>query len=160
VVSQGTRRAVAAGTMTLLSARLVVAGLAMVFIAVSTRLLSLREMAVFAVYSSLCVTHAMICSLGLLTACTRELPPLMGKGDLDGASSLLKTTLLVNGSVSAVVAAILFAAAAPLSRLFLKDEVYAPEIRIVVAGVFLWNLFEANQVLQVALQRFRTYGRA
>ncbi|MBI3447975.1 MAG: oligosaccharide flippase family protein [Acidobacteria bacterium] len=159
-MTPGVRRAVAAGTVTLLSARLVVAGLAMIFIAVSTRLLSLREMAVFAVYSSLCVTQSMICSLGLLTMCTRELPALMGQQDLDGASRLLRTSLLINASVSAVVAVILFAASRPISLLFLKDDAFVPEIRIVAAGVFLWNIFEANQVLQVALQRFRTYGRA
>jgi len=159
-VPHGARRSVAAGTITLLSARLAVAALAMVFIAVSTRILTLREMAVFFVYNTLCGTQAMICSLGLLTTCTREIPALMGKGDVAGASRLLKTSLLTNASISAVVSILLAAAARPLSLVFLKEETFAPQMRWIALGVFLWNLFEANQLSLVALQRFRHYGRA
>jgi O-antigen/teichoic acid export membrane protein len=151
---------VAAGTVTLLSARLAVAGLAMVFIAVSTRILTLREMAVFAAYNSLCVIQAMVCSLGLLTTCTRELPAMIGRGDHDGAARLLKTSLLTNAIVSSVAASLVAVAARPLSLLFIKEDTFAPQMRLVAAGVFLWNLFEANQILQVALQKFRTYGKA
>jgi len=32
-------------------------------------------------------------------------------------------------------------------------------MRLVAAGVFFWNLFEANQILLVALQRFGPYGK-
>jgi O-antigen/teichoic acid export membrane protein len=156
----GARGAVAAGTLKILSARFAVAALAMVFIAVSTRILTLREMAVFAVYNSLCAVQAMICSLGLLTACARELPALMGRGDASGAARLLKTSLLVNASVSALSASVLAAAARPLCLLFLKDDAFVAEMRWVALAVFLWNLFEANQIVVVALQRFGAYGRA
>ncbi len=156
----GTRRAVAAGALTLLSARFAVAALAIVFIAISTRILTLREMAVFAVLNSLCAVQAMICSLGLLTTCTRELPALMGRGDADGAARLLRTAMITNAVVSLVLAAVLAAAARPLSILFLKEATFAPALRVVAAGVFFWNLFEANQIFLVALQRFGPYGRA
>lgn len=156
----GARRAVAAGTVTLLSARFAVAALAMIFIAISTRILTLREMAVFGVYNILCGVQAIVCSVGLLTTCTRELPALTGRGDSVGAARLLRTTMLTNAAISAFVAAVLAAAAGPISLLFLKDEAYAPQLRWVAGAVFLWNLFEANQIFLVALQNFRAYGRA
>jgi O-antigen/teichoic acid export membrane protein len=155
----GTRRAVASGAITLLSARFTVAALAMIFIAISTRILTLEEMAVFAVYSSLCAVQAMVCSLGLLTTCTRELPALTGRGDEEGASRMLRTALVTNASLSFALACGLALAARPLSLLFLKTDAYAPAFRIVAVGVFLWNLYEANQIILVALQRFGAYGK-
>lgn len=156
----GARRDVAAGAARILSSRMVVALLAMVFIAISTRLLTLREMALFAVYNSLCALQSVLCSLGLLTACTRDLPALLGRGEEDRAARLLRTSMALNALISAVVAAGLALAARPLSLLLLRDPSFAPAMRWVALSVFVWNLFEANQIFLVALQRFSDYARA
>jgi O-antigen/teichoic acid export membrane protein len=156
----GARRDVAAGAATLLSTRATVAAMAVVFIAISTRILTLREMAVFAIYNSLCALQAVLCSLGLLTTCTRDLPALMGKEDHDGAARLLRTAMATNAFVSALVASVLAWAARPLSLYFFQHDGFAPTMRWVALAVFLWNLFEANQIFLVSLQRFKAYGRA
>ncbi len=153
-------RDVAAGAARLLSSRIAVAAMAMVFVAISTRLLTLREMAVFALYNSMCALQAVLCSMGLLTTSTRELPALAGRGDAEGASRLLRTALSVNALLSAVVASILAAAAGPIAVWFLQDPGYAPALRWAALAVFTWNLFEACQILLVALQRFGPWARA
>jgi len=155
----GAGRDVAAGVAQLLSSRIAVAAMAMIFVAISTRLLTLREMAVFALYNSMCALQAVLCSMGLLTTCARELPALMGKGDTDGAARLLRTSMAVNAVVSAAFASILAAAAGPLARWFLEDPGYAPALRWAALAVFIWNLHEANQIFLVALQRFGPWAR-
>ncbi|HXI01920.1 MAG TPA: oligosaccharide flippase family protein, partial [Candidatus Saccharimonadales bacterium] len=133
---------------------------AVVFIAVSTRLLTLREMAVFALYNSMCALQAVICSMGLLTTATRNLPALMGRDDEDGAARLLRSAMTINAMISAVVASVLAVAARPLSLYFLGDPSYAPALRWAALAVFAWNLFEANQIFLVSLQKFADYARA
>jgi O-antigen/teichoic acid export membrane protein len=156
----GARGEVAAGAARLLSARALVAVIAMIFIVVSTRILTLTEMAVFALYNTLCGLQAVVCSLGLLTTCTRELPALLGAGDREGAARLLRTSMAINALLSAVAACALAAVAGPLSAWLLGDVSFAPAMRWVALGVFIWNIFEANQLFLVALQRFDEYARA
>jgi O-antigen/teichoic acid export membrane protein len=158
--NQEVRNAVARSAVTLLSSRFTVAGMAIIFIAITTRILSLREMALFAVYNSLCALQTMVCALGLFTTSTRELPDMMGKGDLDGASRMVKTSLLTNTVNSMILAGAMAIMARPICILFLKDDAMVNELRLAIVGVFLWNQFEGSQLLLVAAQRFRGYGRS
>src|SRR5262245_609697 len=137
----------------LLSSRLAVAGIAMIFLGVSTRLLSLEEMAVFAVYNTFCGFLTVVCSLGLLATSIKMLPAMKGR-----EGGLLRLSLGVYGAGALIVTAILWAGAGPISSLLLKTPDRVGDIRMAAVTTLCFGLYEASQLLLSALQRFGRVG--
>ena len=137
----------------LLTSRLLVAGIAMIFLGVSTRLLTLEEMAVFAVYNTFCGFLTVVCSLGLLATCIKKLPAMPSEG-----APLLRVSLIVYGAGAAVVTCALWAGAAPISRVLLKTPDRAGDVRAAALTALCYGLYEASQLLLTAQQRFGRVG--
>ena len=142
----------------LLTSRLAVAGIALLFLGVSTRLLTLEEMAVFALYSTLCGLLTPVCSLGLLTSCIKLLPGMMAKDDREEAAILLRRTARVYVTGACVVTAALLLGAGLIGRLLLKRSDLAGDVRVACLAAFCFGLYEASQLLLQALQRFGRVG--
>src|SRR5437867_6424172 len=140
----------------LLTSRLAVAGIALAFLGVSTRLLTLEEMAVFAVYNTLCGMLTVVGSLGLLATCIKVLPGLMA-GDPSSpqraeAARLLRLSLTVYVAGASLVVGALWLAAEPISRLLLKTPARAGDVRAAALTALCYGLYEASQLLLSALQ--------
>src|SRR5678815_128417 len=146
----------------LLTSRLTVAVIALVFLGVSTRLLSLQEMAVFAVYNTLCGLLTVVCSLGLLAACIKILPGMMAapgdSAERGEAIRLLRLSVMVYVLGAATVVTAIWFAAEPISRLLLKTPDRAADVRAAALTAFCYGLYEASQLLLSALQRFGRVG--
>ncbi|HEY3175645.1 MAG TPA: lipopolysaccharide biosynthesis protein [Candidatus Polarisedimenticolia bacterium] len=146
----------------LLTSRLAVAGIGLAFLGVSARLLSVEEMAVFAVYNTLCGLLTVIGSLGLLTTCMRLLPGLLASGGPEGrgeAAGLLRLAVGVYVAGAGTVTAVLWAAAGPLGELFLKSPRFTGDLRVAALAALCFGLYEASQLLLSALQEFGKVGR-
>ncbi len=152
------RASVARSAASLLASRLAVAAIALAFLGVSTRLLSLQEMAVFALYNTFCGLFTVVGSLGLLASCVQAAPGLLAGGRRAEAAVLLRTAAIVYLLGSAAVAAALFVAAAPIARLILKTGDGAASARGAALAGLCFGLYEATQLLLSALQRFRRLG--
>ena len=137
----------------LLTSRLLVAGIAILFLGVSTRLLTLEEMAVFAVYNTFCGFLTVVGSLGLLATCVKVLPAMAGR-----RGGLVRLTLVTYGAGALVVTAALWVGAEPLSRLLLKTPDRASDVRVAALSTLCYGLYEASQLLLSALQRFGRVG--
>jgi len=142
----------------LLTSRLAVAGIALLFLGVSTRLLTLKEMAVFALYSTLCGLLTPVCSMGLLTTCIKLLPGLLANDDRAGAALLLRRAAFVYVTGASVVTAALMLGAGLIGRLLLKSSDLAGDVRGACLAAFCFGLYEASQLLLSALQRFGRVG--
>src|SRR5262245_54984329 len=146
----------------LLTSRLAVAGIALLFLGVTARLLTVSEMAVFAVYNTLCGLLTVVCSLGLLTTCLRLLPGFLAGNTAEGARQAgpplrFSIGVYVTGALICTLAAWL--AAAPLAELFLKDAAFASDLRAATLAALAYGLYEASQLLLSSLQRFGKVGR-
>lgn len=146
----------------LLTSRLAVAGIALLFLGVTARLLTIEEMAVFAVYNTFCGLLTVICSLGLLTTGLRLLPGLMAGETGPGtrrAGRLLRFTILVYVAGALICTMAAWMAARPLARVFLKDDAFAADLRAAALAALAFGLYEASQLLLSGLQRFGAVGR-
>ena len=145
---------VARGATSLLTSRLAVAVIALAFLGVTTRLLSLEEMAVFAVYNTFCGFLTVVCSLGLLSSCIKRLPGLLASGRLAEAADLgrLSAGIYLGGAVT--VTLLLLLAATPISRLLLKTGQLGQQVRWAAAAALCFGLYEASQLMLSASQRF------
>ncbi len=142
----------------LLISRLAVAGIALLFLGVSTRLLTLEEMAVFALYSTLCGLLTPVCSLGLLTSCIKLLPGLLAKDDRAGTALLLRRAACVYVTGASVVTVALLLGAGLIGRLILRSPDLSADVRAACLAAFCFGLYEASQLLLSALQRFGRVG--
>jgi O-antigen/teichoic acid export membrane protein len=142
----------------LLTSRLAVAGIALLFLGVSTRLLTMEQMAVFALYSTLCALLTPVCSLGLLTSCIKLLPGLLAKDDHAGAALLLRRAACVYVAGASVVTVALLLGAGLIGRLLLRSSDLSGDVRAACLAAFCFGLYEASQLLLSALQRFGRVG--
>ncbi|HKY32612.1 MAG TPA: lipopolysaccharide biosynthesis protein [Candidatus Polarisedimenticolia bacterium] len=143
----------------LLTSRLAVACIALAFLGVSTRLLTLREMAVFAVYNIACGLLTVVCSLGMLASCVKQVPALRAAGRQGEAARLVRLSAAIYAAGAAAATGAAWAAAEPLGRLFLKEEGAAPQVRAAAAAALCFGLYEAVQLLLGSLQRFARQSR-
>ena len=128
--------------------------IALAFLGVTTRLLSLEEMAVFAVYNTFCGFLTVVCSLGLLSSCIKRLPGLLASGRLAEAADLGRLSAGVYVGGAAAVTLLLLLAATPISRLLLKTAQLGPQVRWAAAAALCYGLYEASQLMLSAAQRF------
>lgn len=149
---------VARGAASLISSRMVVAGIALLFLGVSTRLLTLEEMAVFALYNTLCGMLTVLCSLGLLATCVQRLPGLVAEGRSGEAGRLVRTAVVVYVLGAVAVTSVAWIAAGPIGRLVLKTDAGASQVRVAAIAALCFGLYEASQLLLSAMQRFGRLG--
>src|SRR5262245_23125901 len=97
----------------LLASRFGVAVIAVAFLGVSTRLLTLEEMAVFAVYNTFCNTLTVLCSMGMLTSCLKQVPAFRAAGSPGRAAGLIRAAVLVYIVGAVLVTAACWVAAEP-----------------------------------------------
>jgi O-antigen/teichoic acid export membrane protein len=143
----------------LLASRLAVAGIALAFLGVSTRLLTLDQMAVFALYNTLCGLLTVVCSLGMLASCLKQVPALRAAGRSREAASLLRSAAGVYMTGAAAVTIALWAAAEPIGRLLLKRAGAGADVRAAALAALCFGLYEAAQLLLASLQRFGRQSR-
>ncbi len=146
------------GAASLLTSRAAVACIALLFLGVSTRLLTLQEMAVFALYNTLCGMLTVVCSLGLLAACIQKLPGLLAQDRFGEAAGLARVASTVYVLGAALVTASLLIAAEPVSVLILKTPQGAGDVRAAALAALCFGLYEAAQLLLSATQRFGRLG--
>lgn len=145
---------------TLLTSRLAVAGIGLAFLGVSARLLSVEEMAVFAVYNTLCGLLTVIGSLGLLTTCIRVLPGMLAEpGQREEAARLARLAILVYLTGAGIVTSLSLAAARPLSEVFLKSPAFTSDLHVAALAALCFGLYEASQLLLSSLQEFGKVGK-
>jgi len=149
-----TGSSVAASAASLLGSRLTVAVIALLFLGVSTRLLTLEEMALFALYNSLAGLVTVLCSFGLLAAGVREIPAMMAADRRIEAAALIRLSLLVQSGVGILWTTIVAAAAGPLSGLILKTADFAPEVRLAAIAALCFGMHDALQLVLNGLQRY------
>ncbi len=145
---------VARSAASLLTSRLAIAAIALAFLGVSTRLLTIEEMAVFAVYNSLCGILTVVCSLGLLASCIKLVPGLQASGRAGEVAGLLRLSIGVYLVGAAMTTGALWLGAGTVSRLFLKSPARAGEIRLAAVAALCFGLYEASQLLLSSLQKF------
>jgi len=145
---------VARSAASLLTSRLAVAGIALAFLGVSTRLLTIEEMAVFAVYNTFCGLLTVVCSLGLLASCIKQVPGMQAAGKEAEVSGLLRISVGVYLGGAVLTTLALWLGAPALSRLFLKSVDRAGDIRLAAVAALCFGLYEASQLLLSSLQRF------
>jgi O-antigen/teichoic acid export membrane protein len=143
----------------LLASRLAVAGIALLFLGVSTRLLTIEQMAVFAVYNTLCGLLTVVCSLGMLASCLKQVPGLRAEGRADRAARLISGSLTIYVAGAAIAGILLWLAAEPIGRLMLKRPGFGGDVRAAVLAALCFGLYEAAQLLLASLQRFGRQSR-
>ncbi|HET9481601.1 MAG TPA: oligosaccharide flippase family protein [Candidatus Polarisedimenticolia bacterium] len=150
---------VARSAASLLMSRLSVAAIALIFLGVGTRILTLEEMAVFAVYNTFCGFLTVVCSLGLLASCIKQVPALRAAARHAEAAALIRLAATVYAVGAVTVTGLLWSAAGPISSLLIKTPDRAPEVRLAAIAALCFGLYEASQLLLSARQEYARQGR-
>ncbi len=150
---------VARGAASLLASRLSIAAIALAFLGVSTRLLTLEQMAAFAVYNTFCGLLTVVCSLGLLASCLKHVPAWRGRGEAARAAHLVRTAGRVYVAGAMVVTAAIIACRSTIAGVLLKDPSRDADVAIAAAAALCFGLYEAVQLLLSAHQRFARQAR-
>ena len=150
---------VAASAASLAGSRLAVALFALVFLAISARLLTVSEMAAFALYSIFTGLISVVGSLGLLAGAVRSLPGLAASGRAGEASGLVRLAILAQGALGGAWTAVLVLGAAPIGALILDAPDRARDVRLAALAALCFGLQEAAQLLLNGLQRYPRLAR-
>lgn len=145
---------VATSAASLAGSRIAVALLALVFLAISARLLSVEEMAAFAVYNIFTGLISVVGSLGLLAGAVRSLPGLTASGRAAEASAVMRLATKVQLFVGGAWTAVLVLAAAPIAAWILDAPERAENVRLSAVAALCFGLYEASQLLLNGLQRY------
>lgn len=150
---------VARGAASLLASRLSVAAIALAFLGVSTRLLTLEQMAAFAVYNTFCGLLTVVCSLGLLASCLKHVPAWRARGEAGRAAHLVRTAGWVYAIGAVIVTGGIIASRSAIAGVLLKDPSREADVAIAAAAALCFGLYEAVQLLLSAHQRFARQAR-
>lgn len=145
---------VATSAASLAGSRIAVALLALVFLAISARILSVEEMAAFAVYNIFTGLISVVGSLGLLAGAVRSLPGLTASGRDAEASAVARLATKVQLFAGGAWTAVLVLTAGPIAAWILEAPERAGNVRLSAVAALCFGLYEASQLLLNGLQRY------
>jgi len=141
-------------SFSLLSAQFIIASVAIIFLAITSRLLTKEEMAIVATFYIISSIISVISSFGFPVTLLREVPALLAKKELKKAQKLIKATFLYPLIFTAILSVILIFYSDYISKLLLKTSQYALQIKIVVGVVFIATLLNLLIIILQSLQQF------
>ncbi|MFQ5701589.1 MAG: lipopolysaccharide biosynthesis protein [Acidobacteriota bacterium] len=150
---------VVSSAASLLTSRAAVALIAIAFLGVTTRLLSIEELAVFALYNSFCGLITVVSSLGLLAAGVKLLPGMQAAQRRAEAAGFIGLALIVYALIAVAWTGLLIVVSGELSMLILKSPRFAGDIKLAALASLGFGLYEAGQLLLNGLQRYGTLSR-
>jgi O-antigen/teichoic acid export membrane protein len=124
-----------------------------------TRLLPVKELAVWPIATQMGTLIAGLSSLGVGDLLVRRVPRMIAKGDREAAAALIRTGMLANGAVALAVTGLIYWQAESVGRYLLHDDNKASLIRMMALAGLLWGLQERTNWALTAVQAFQVRAR-